>query len=205
MQNLTIEVKGQFISKSSKNAGSVGSANSADITVVFDEEWSGFAKRIIWLDARGENKKSVILVPDVKEQTTIYKTTIPPDVMKIAGWCSFSVEGYYEASPDIVLKSVSDRLFVAHSHTEEGGDYSADEIMQLQKEFENLMPRVSSLMEDTKKDLAEICENLNVWEKYDSAKTYKNGNKVTYKGECYVCLHTVKDVSPENEDFWRKR
>ena len=117
MSNIDIEVNGQFVNKNTKNAGSAGVSNTTSVKVSFDDEWTGFAKRIIWLDSKGENKTSVLLVPEISNGTTVYETYIPSEVTKEEGWCSFCIEGYYDSNPEKILKSVSDKLFVSYSHT----------------------------------------------------------------------------------------
>ena len=203
MKDIVIKVSGQFISKNSKNAGAAGDANSCSITFCFDSSWTGFSKRVLWRDSKGENLTSVILVPDIENQSE-YKTSIPPCITKTQGWCTFTVEGYFESNPDIVNKSVSDRFFVGYSErSDEIVPISPSEAMQLQSEFEALMPRVKSLMEETQNDITAYCENHNVWENYNSDTLYKAGNKVFYKGCSYVCIKESQGVSPENSDCWQ--
>lgn len=202
MADITINIKGQFVTKSSKNAGSAGSANNTAINIVFNEEWEGFAKRIIWRNSKGENETSVLLVPEVADTSTSYKTYIPPEATDTEGWCSFTVEGYYVNDPTMVHKSVTDRLFVAYSETKEYGNISPDEAMQLHAEFEMLMPKVNEKIKKTEKDLEDLCANINSWGMYDVSTVYKKGNKVSYNGRCYVCRTDVQGVSPANENYW---
>ena len=69
MNTITIKVKGQFASKSTKNAGAAGS-QGAKVKFVFDETWRNFAKRVLWRNSHGENLTSVILTPDIEDQNT---------------------------------------------------------------------------------------------------------------------------------------
>ena len=199
MNSITIKINGQFASKSSKNIGAAGS--SAEIKFIFDESWKNYAKRVLWRDCKGENLTSIILVPDIENPDT-YISGVPSSVMKEAGWCSFTVEGYHTLNPSIVNKSVTDTLFVSYS---EGGEIvvpTPSEAIQLQKEFESLMPKVSALMQDTRKEIDVLCENFKIWEEYDDEKFYKEGNKVVFDGSTYLCTGECMGVSPENEDFW---
>lgn len=203
MNDIIIKVSGQFISKNSKNAGAAGEANSCSIKFCFDSSWAGFSKRVLWRDSKGENLTSVILVPDIENQSE-YNSIIPACITKTSGWCTFTVEGYFESNPDIVNKSVSDSLFVGYSElSNEIVPISPSEAMQLQSEFEALMPRVKSLMEETQNDIATYCENYNVWKNYNSEALYKPGNKVFYKGCSYVCIRENQGASPENSDCWQ--
>lgn len=203
MENITININGQFVSKSSKNAGSAGSSETTFLKFIFDDGWTGYAKRVIWRDAKGENETPVILVPDVAQNTSCYTSAIPAEVMKVSGWCSFCVEGYYDSDPLAVMKSVSDYLFVSYSYVSDGkNSVTPDEAMQLQAEFEGLMPKVSLMMGEHTEKINEICQNLSVWENYSAEKLYKKGNKVSFNGRCYVCVRDVCNVSPENDSYW---
>ena len=203
MENIIIKINGQFVSKSSKNAGSAGSSETTLLTFIFDDSWNGYAKRVIWRDAKGENETSVILVPDVAESTSCYTSTVPAEVMRSSGWCSFCIEGYYESNSSAVMKSASDYLYVSYSHiTDEKRELTGDEAMQLQAEFEALMPKVSSLMNNTTNKINQLCENLSVWENYNAQKLYRQGNKVSFNGRCYVCINDAYNVSPENDKYW---
>lgn len=202
MAEITINIKGQFVTKSSKNAGSAGSANSTDINIIFDEEWNGFAKRIVWHNSEGGNETSILLVPEIADSPDHYKTHIPPEATDTEGWCSFTVEGYYENNPGVVQKSVTDKLFVSYSRTKEYANLSPDEAMQLHAEFEQLMPKVNEKIRKTEENIEELSLNMNLWEMYDVSTVYKKGNKVSYDGRCYVCISDAQGVNPENESFW---
>lgn len=202
MNSITIKINGQFVTKSTKNAGASGSSNASEIKFVFDESWGGFAKRVLWRDSKGENLTSIILTPDLEKELT-YFSTIPQSVMKIPGWCSFTVEGFYNSNPEVVNRSVSDSLFVAYSDTSnEILSPTPNEAMQLQAEFESLMPKVNELLADTKKKTNEFCENWGLWEEYNSTKLYKKGNKVAFNKCSYLCVKDCHGVSPENDEYW---
>lgn len=198
-----ININGQFVSKSAKNAFPTGSSNTAELQFVFDDSWLGYAKRVLWRDAKGENPTSVLLVPDVTQSNSVYNSIVPAAVMSVPGWCSFTVEGYFESNPAKIMKSVTDALFVAYAQTSQGiAEITPSEAMQLQAELEGIMPKVETLMENTKKELTDLAENLSVWENYDEKKLYQKGNKVAYNGRSYVCRSTICAVSPENEEYW---
>lgn len=202
MNSITIKINGQFVTKSSKNAGAAGSSNVTKMKFVFDESWRGFAKRVLWRDSKGENLTSIILTPDIENELT-YSSTIPQSVMKIPGWCSFTVEGFYNSNPETVNKSVSDSLFVAYSDmSSEIVAPTPNEAMQLQAEFEALMPKVNELMADAKKESKDFCENWSLWEDYSSTKLYKRGNKVAFNKSSYLCVKDCQGVSPENDEYW---
>lgn len=200
---LKININGQFVTKSAKNAHPNGSSNTAELQFIFDESWLGYAKRVLWRDAKGENLTSVLLVPDIIQSGSIYNSVVPAAVMSVPGWCSFTIEGYFESNPSKIMKSVTDGLFVAYSQTSQGvAEITPSEAMQLQAEFEELLPKVETLMENTRKEVSALAENLNVWESYDEKKLYQKGNKVAYNGRSYVCKASIYGVSPENEEYW---
>lgn len=203
MNSITVNINGQFVTKSAKNVGAAGSANTAELIIVFDESWTSFAKRIIWRDSKGENETSVILIPDAEGATSRYVTAVPATVMTEQGWCSFTVEGYYSGTPEKIMKSITDYLFVGYSLS---GDEilppTPSEAMQLQAEFEGLMPRVSALMQETKDEISSLSKNINFWEIYSEQTHYTKGNKVTYNGRCYVSVKESYGIAPENEEHW---
>ncbi len=202
MSNITVNIKGQFISKSSKNAGAVGSANTTELILCFDSTWDGFAKRIVWRDAKGENEVKVLLVPEIAENTSVYRSYVPGEAATVEGWCSFCVEGYFESEPDKIHKSVSDTLFVSPSDEAAASSVTPDVAMQLHAEFEQLMPKVNELVSKNICEINEFCENFNLWEEYSDDTLYKEGNKVTFNGRCYVCIKKVKGVRPFNGENW---
>lgn len=43
----------------------------------------------------------------------------------------------------------------------------------------------------------------NVWEDYDSTKSYAAGNKVAYGGSSYLCIKPCTGIAPPNAEYWR--
>ena len=202
MNGITIKVNGQFITKSSKNAGAAGSSNTCSLKFVFDESWQGFGKRVLWRDSKGENLTSIILVPDISGKQE-YASYVPGSVTNTPGWCSFTVEGYYESAPEKVHKSVEDVLFVDFSETDnEIAPITPGEAMQLQAEFEAFMPKVREFLEESQNEIMAYCKENRVWENYSDEKLYKEGNKVTFNGSSYLCVKECLGVSPVNEEYW---
>ena len=199
MENtIQININGQFVSKSSKNAGSEGSGNVTELLITFSDEWAGFAKRIIWKDAKGENETHILLMPDIEGDSSCYKTTIPKEALTECGWCTFTIEGYNEGNVNSVIKSVSDCLFVSHSETSyKAAQPTSDVVMQLQNQLEKLIPQVKTLLDNaTTNDL--------LWEEYTSEKQYKKGNKVAFDGRSFVCIADNYNVKPTDERYWLK-
>ena len=204
MENIiNINVNGQFISKSGKNAGGAGSGNSAALRITFGSEWDAFAKRIIWRDARGENETSVLLSAGLTEEAA-YTTAIPPEALKYTGWCSFTLEGYYSEFPQQAVRSISDKLFVSYAEgAEDCAELTPPESMQLHEEFEQLLPSVKSLLEGTEQKLEKELEQNSVWENFNEEKLYCPGNKVLYGGSSYLCKKETIGTLPGNGDCWQ--
>ena len=204
MENIiNINVNGQFISKSGKNAGGAGSGNSAALRITFGSEWDAFTKRIIWRDARGENETSVLLSAGLTEEAA-YTTAIPPEALKYTGWCSFTLEGYYSEFPQQAVRSISDKLFVSYAEgAEDCAELTPPESMQLHEEFEQLLPSVKSLLEGTEQKLEKELEQNSVWENFNEEKLYCPGNKVLYGGSSYLCKKETIGTLPENGDCWQ--
>ena len=204
MENIiNINVNGQFISKSGKNAGGAGSGNSAALRITFGSEWDAFTKRIIWRDARGENETSVLLSAGLTEEAA-YTTAIPPEALKYTGWCSFTLEGYYSEFPQQAVRSISDKLFVSYAEgAEDCAELTPPESMQLHEEFEQLLPSVKSLLEGTEQKLEKELEQNSVWENFNEEKLYCPGNKVLYGGSSYLCKKETIGTLPGNGDCWQ--
>ena len=204
MENIiNINVNGQFISKSGKNAGGAGSGNSTTLKITFGSEWDAFAKRIIWHDARGENETSVLLSAGLMEEGA-YTTVIPPEALKYTGWCSFTLEGYYSEFPQQAVRSISDKLFVSYAEgAEDCAELTPPESMQLHEEFEQLLPSVKSLLEGTEQKLEKELEQNSVWENFNEEKLYCPGNKVLYGGSSYLCKKETIGTLPGNGDCWQ--
>ncbi len=200
---ININVNGQFISKSGKNAGGAGSGNSAALRITFGSEWDAFTKRIIWRDARGENETSVLLSAGLTEEAA-YTTAIPPEALKYTGWCSFTLEGYYSEFPQQAVRSISDKLFVSYAEgAEDCAELTPPESMQLHEEFEQLLPSVKSLLEGTEQKLEKELEQNSVWENFNEEKLYCPGNKVLYGGSSYLCKKETIGTLPGNGDCWQ--
>ena len=204
MENIiNINVNGQFISKSGKNAGGAGSGNSAALRITFGSEWDAFTKRIISRDARGENETSVLLSAGLTEEAA-YTTAIPPEALKYTGWCSFTLEGYYSEFPQQAVRSISDKLFVSYAEgAEDCAELTPPESMQLHEEFEQLLPSVKSLLEGTEQKLEKELEQNSVWENFNEEKLYCPGNKVLYGGSSYLCKKETIGTLPGNGDCWQ--
>ena len=151
VRTIRVTVVGERLRKDSKSAGVQGGANAAALHIAFDQSWTGFSKRIIWRNAAGEDPVAVILYNSVSAlaegaEALAFDVPIPAEPLALAGWCSFTIEGYLDAQPDVVLYTVRDRLQVL-PNVEAGGalppeDVTASQAMQLQTEIDGILPDV---------------------------------------------------------------
>lgn len=151
VRTIRVTVVGERLRKDSKSAGVQGGANAAALHIAFDQSWTGFSKRIIWRNAAGEDPVAVILYNSVSAlaegaEALAFDVPIPAEPLALAGWCSFTIEGYLDAQPDVVLYTVRDRLQVL-PNVEAGGalppdDVTASQAMQLQAEIDGILPDV---------------------------------------------------------------
>lgn len=151
VRTIRVTVVGERLRKDSKSAGVQGGANAAALHIAFDQSWTGFSKRIIWRNAAGEDPVAVILYNSVSAlaegaEALAFDVPIPAEPLALAGWCSFTIEGYLDAQPDVVLYTVRDRLQVL-PNVEAGGalppeDVTASQAMQLQAEINGILPDV---------------------------------------------------------------
>lgn len=95
---IEVKVRGNYVIKDNKNAGTQGEANVTALRIEFDESWDGYAKTITWWDARGQNPTPRILTADLLEDITastrIYLTPIPGEALVEWGECMFSIDGF---------------------------------------------------------------------------------------------------------------
>ncbi len=205
VNTIDINVKGQFITKSSKNIGAMGSANSKMLKITFSDDWAGYGKRIIWKDAKGENETQILITPKDLNNPLYYETLIPGEAYKEYGWCTFTIEGYQDEDAFSVKKSVTDTFFVDFSENPQNiSEPTPSEVLQLHSQFEALLPKIKEYFDETTKCVTQTSENEAVWENFLPDKEYKKGNKVFYKGESYLCIEDAFSISPENSAFWQK-
>ena len=203
MENLIIKICGSFVSKNGKNAGCQGSGSVKNIVFEFDESWAGYQKRIIWRDAKGENAVSVLLTEPLGSDSLVYSSIIPSEALQYSGWCSFTAEGYNINEETNVKKAASDKLFVDYSESISSiAEPTPGEIVQIRNEMKGITSQVEELLNNKIADIKEYHENERDWGNFDSAKLYKEGNKVFYNGRSYVCAKCCCGISPENTQYW---
>lgn len=146
MRNIEIFVNGNFCRKDSNNAGTQGEASVTSLNLTFSDDWAGYAKRIVWRDAKGENPTAILLAGNEQPYTTL----IPPEALTEAGWCSFTLEGFLAGSPqdydpDHIAITATDYLKVAVNDDEYApAEPTPSQALQLQAEIEELEREIAT-------------------------------------------------------------
>lgn len=202
---INVKVNGEIIKKDSKNAGVKGEANATTLRFVFDESWSGYSKRIVWLNAMGENPVAIILYRDVTDaiegvSELEFETYIPGEALTEEGLCSFTVEGYKESDPMAIALTATEFLWVAISDKyyipEEPTPTQAQ---QLQGMIESVTEETAEIVGAAREDLAGVQRDISVWEKWDSGKEYVPLNKVVRFGSSYICVKGNAGIDPAGD------
>lgn len=115
-RTIEVQVNANFLSKDNDVAGVQGEANVTTLRITFDPSWDGYAKKVLFWDAKGENPVRRILTVDMLENisksTRIYLCPIPGEPLAEAGRCEFVVEGYVDGKR---TRTVGDTLKVKAS------------------------------------------------------------------------------------------
>ena len=202
MRTINIAVKGEIIKKDSKNAGVRGDANATELRFTFGEEWSGYSKRINWVDAMGENPVAVILYNSVEDLVNgtdpmTYTTYIPAEAMRAEGWCSFTVEGYKAETPEAIAFSATEYLWVADTDRDYiPEDVTPSQAQQLQAMIEGITEETAAIVAEAQKNLEDAQKDISVWEEWDETKEYVPLNKVVASGSSYVCVTANVGINP---------
>lgn len=149
---IEVKVKSDYLTKDSDQAGNQYEANVTILRLTFDESWDGFAKKVVFWNARGEGPVQRILTTDMLEDITqnprIYLCPIPGEPMAVAGKCEFVVEGYVDGKRQ---RTVGDKLKVRqspYSLTEtEPADPTPSQAEQLQVEIEKVLHDIQRAVE----------------------------------------------------------
>lgn len=143
-RKIVIEVNGGYIRKDSDVAGVRGEANSTIMNIIFDESWEGYAKKVTFWDARGENPVRRTLTTDLLTDITTsilnYSVPIPGEPLAHEGQMTFVIEGYTDG---VRKRTVSDKLKVKPSPIAdvegEPADPTPDQAEQLQKQIDTML------------------------------------------------------------------
>lgn len=97
---INVRVGGGHLWKDSRLAGNQGEANTKKLRIEFDDGWDGYAKKVIFWDAKGQNPVERTLtadmLEDINDSTRIYICPIPGEPMAEAGMMTFVIDGYLD-------------------------------------------------------------------------------------------------------------
>lgn len=148
-RKIVIEVNGSYIRKDSDVAGVQGEANSTVLNIIFDQSWSGYAKKITFWDSRGENPVertlTTDLLTDITKSTLDYSVPIPGEPLMYQGTMTFVIDGFVDGARK---RSASDKLKVKYSPiadtAEEPADPTPTQAEQLQKQIDTMLGDMQS-------------------------------------------------------------
>lgn len=207
-RTIKVWVNAEHIRKDSKNAGVQGEANATMLHITMSEDWESYSKRIIWRNAMGENPVAVILWNDVNRlvggaSPLEFDTPIPAEPLELAGWCSFTIEGYRDSNPAAVSISVTDSLLVKvnseYGSAEQPEEPTPTQAQQLQTEIDSILPQVVTITKEAKDALEEAEKAVKVWELWNSTKQYQPLEKVSRLGSSYICTKTNIGIDPATD------
>lgn len=141
---IEIKVNGNHLTKDNRYAGTQGEANVTFLRIEFDSGWDGFAKKVIFWNARGKNPVERTLTTDLLEagSVNIYLCPIPGEPMEFDGDFDFVIKGYLDGK---VQKSVGDTLTVKYSPDT---DSATQPIDPTPTQAEQLQAQIEEIKED---------------------------------------------------------
>jgi hypothetical protein len=144
---IEVKINGNYLTKDNGLAGVQHEANVTALRIEFDEGWDGYAKKVTWWNAKGENPVertlTADLLEDITNSTRIYICYIPGEALTEAGECTFVVDGYISGKRQ---RSVSDKLkvkpapFIAQAG--QPADPTPTQAEQLQQQMESMLPPI---------------------------------------------------------------
>lgn len=141
---IEVKVNGSYLWKDNKLAGVQHEGNVNTLRITFDEGWDGFAKKVTFWDAKGQNPVertlTADLLEDLAESTRIYLCPIPGEPMAEAGMMTLVIDGYIKGKR---ARSVSTELEVQAAPFIEQADQPVDptpsQAEQIQGQIENII------------------------------------------------------------------
>ena len=141
---IEVKVNGSLLTKDNLYAGVQGEANVTALRIEFDESWDGYAKTVVFWNARGENPVKRTLTADLLEDITassrIYLCTIPGEPLEEAGECTVMIDGYAEGKrPRSVPAKLKVKPAPDSDNPSEPADPTPTQAEQLQAQIDNLL------------------------------------------------------------------
>ena len=150
-RSIEVKVNGSYLTLDNKNAGVQHEANVTSLRITFDPGWDGYAKKVTWWNAKGQNPVERTLTADLLEDilvsTRVYLCPIPGEPLTEAGWCTFVIDGYISGKR---MRSVSGELLVKEADFIEQADEPAD---PTPTQAEQLQAQIDSILSDVQEDM----------------------------------------------------
>ncbi len=171
---IKVYIDGNELRQSDKNGGVCGELNSTEMLLSFGEDWSGYAKKVVFWNAYGCNPVEILLTGGVATSSTDeavslplegkasereeYIIKIPGEALEFEGEAEYVVVGTVVESsdgeePEIVAarkKSVAGEIRVRRSPSAEGAEVpeeiSATVAEQLQAEAERISTMANNMV-----------------------------------------------------------
>lgn len=167
---INFKVTSSHLLKDSNSAGVRGEANSTILRIKFDESWDGYAKTVVFRDAKGENPVKRVLTADllenIAEEPRIYLCPIPAEPLAYEGKCEISIDGYVGGKR---IKSYSTSMTVWHSENNDNAGEAADptptQAEQLQVQIDSVLSKIQRAIEvsndvDAARETAAEAQNI---------------------------------------------
>ena len=144
---IDIKINGSHLSKDNLYAGVQGENNATAMRIEFDESWDGYAKTVVFWNARGENpvKRTLTadLLEDITQSSRIYICMIPGEPLEEAGECTIIIDGYAEGKrPRSVPARLKVRPAPDSDRAGEPVDPTPTQAEQLQRQIDGLMGNI---------------------------------------------------------------
>lgn len=150
-RSIEVKVNGSYLTLDNKNAGVQHEANVTALRITFDPGWDGYAKKVTWWNAKGQNPVERTLTADLLEDilvsTRVYLCPIPGEALTEAGMCSFVIDGYVSGKR---MRSVSGELLVKEADFIEQADEPSD---PTPTQAEQLQAQIDSILDDVQADM----------------------------------------------------
>ena len=133
---INVRIDGSYVTKDSRLAGVQGEGNVTTMRFTFGDSWTGYAKKVTFTNAKGENQTTIELlltIDDDKTNNNIYECKIPGEALTEPGECTFFVEGVCASDGEQVSRqrSEDETLFVLPGSAGEY-DSTATELEQIE-------------------------------------------------------------------------
>lgn len=192
---IPIEIDNEYVKGAEVPAGAAGSHHDVVLEITFNPMWDNLAKKITWLNAKGENPAITILTADMllPGTTNMYCVPIPAEPKEFAGDMVMTVKGAVANGETEQRATVSARctfriLQADFDDTADlEGDITPTQATQLQSQIDNILGTIQDARAAATEaaDSAANAEN-SAQESNDYSKlseSYAHGNTGVRSGE----------------------